>query len=145
MGMAHGDGEGCVARKRERGEYSSGQRWTGLKHTVEVPEPSHTAPSAMTCLIDLTDSDTGGSQGLDNQEHAVVAFAELITQGTETQIEQHIESALDGGVLPGKIVEAIAQLISREGLPHVLRGLLVANRVLRKRGLGGIGAARLTR
>lgn len=95
------------------------------------------AAPGIDCIIDLSQ---GGTGGLDSQERAIATLAALVTQGKEAHIEQHIDSALEGGIAPGKIIEVMALLITCVDLQRVISGLLIADRIFRQRGMGGIGA-----
>ena len=73
--------------------------------------------------------------GLTNQQRALVTLSSLVTQGTEPQLELHINTALTSGLTASEVVEAIIQLIPYTGFPRVLNALTLAKKVFTQRNL----------
>ncbi len=91
------------------------------------------APDVGKYIIEFGYGDIYSRPGLSNQQRALVTISSLITQGTEPQMELHINTALTSGLTPEEIVEAIIQLIPYTGFPRVLNALTVAKRVFSQR------------
>lgn len=74
--------------------------------------------------------------GLDLAQRQLVTIAALATLGdTERQLRFHIGVALDAGLAPHDIVEALIHLLAFAGNPRVFNSVLVAKAVFADRGL----------
>ncbi|SIS23447.1 carboxymuconolactone decarboxylase family protein [Williamsia sterculiae] len=91
------------------------------------------APDIGRYIIEFAYGDIYARPGLDNQQRALVTLATLATQGTEPQIELHVNTALSSGLSPDQIVEVFMQLIPYTGFPRVLNALGLAQRVFDER------------
>ncbi|MGZ7442300.1 carboxymuconolactone decarboxylase family protein [Paenibacillus sp. TH7-28] len=60
------------------------------------------------------------------EQRALVTISSLVTQGTEPQLEMHINTGLTFGLTAAQIVEGIIQLIPYTGFPRVLNALAAA-------------------
>lgn len=93
------------------------------------------APDVSKFIIEFAYGDIYTRSGLDNQQRALVVISSLVTQGTEPQLELHINTGLTSGLKPRQIVETIIQLIPYTGFPRVLNALEVAKKVFADRDL----------
>ncbi|MBD8080428.1 carboxymuconolactone decarboxylase family protein [Cellulosimicrobium arenosum] len=59
--------------------------------------------------------------------------------GCEPQLEIHVNAALDAGLTPTEVVEALLQSAVYCGFPRALNATLVAKKVLAERGLLAVG------
>ncbi|MFF0012338.1 carboxymuconolactone decarboxylase family protein [Streptomyces sp. NPDC005374] len=59
--------------------------------------------------------------------------------GCETQLEVHVHTALNVGLTPEQIVEALLQSAGYCGFPRALNAMAVAKKVLAERGLLPVG------
>ncbi|MBF7020874.1 carboxymuconolactone decarboxylase family protein [Staphylococcus kloosii] len=106
---------------------------TGSTHLKIADELKYIAPDASKYIIEFAYGEIYSRSGLTNQQRALVTVASLITQGTEPQLELHINTALTSGITAEEIVETITQLIPYTGFPRVLNALSVAQKVFKDR------------
>jgi 4-carboxymuconolactone decarboxylase len=62
-----------------------------------------------------------------------VTISSLVTQGTERQLELHINAGLTAGLTKTETIETIIHLIPYTGFPRVLNALYVAKKVFAQR------------
>ncbi|WP_226035258.1 carboxymuconolactone decarboxylase family protein [Aquibacillus saliphilus] len=91
------------------------------------------APDVGKYIIEFAYGDIYSRSGLTNQQRALVTISSLITQGTEPQIELHINTGLTSGLTQTEITESIIQLIPYTGFPRVLNALTIAKNVFAQR------------
>lgn len=91
------------------------------------------APDVGKYIIEFAYGDIYSRSGLTNQQRALITISSLVTQGTEPQLELHINTGLTAGLTEKEIVEAIIHLIPYTGFPRVLNALEVAKRVFTMR------------
>jgi len=99
---------------------------THLKITEDLKD---LAPDVGKYIIQFAYGDIYSRSGLDNKQRALVTISSLITQGTEPQLELHLNT----GLTATEIVESIIQLIPYTGFPRVLNALRVAKKVFSQR------------
>jgi len=102
-------------------------------HLKIADELKDIAPDVSKYIIEFAYGDIYSRPGLTNQQRALVTMSSLITQGTEPQLELHINTALTSGLTPKEVVEAIIQLIPYTGFPRVLNALTIAKKVFTQR------------
>ncbi|MBF0705712.1 carboxymuconolactone decarboxylase family protein [Alkalihalobacillus hwajinpoensis] len=105
---------------------------THLKISDDLEE---IAPDVSKYIIEFAYGDIYSRDGLTNQQRALVTLSSLVTQGTEPQLELHINTALTSGLTASEVVEAIIQLIPYTGFPRVLNALTLAKKVFTQRNL----------
>lgn len=103
---------------------------THLKITEDLKD---LAPDVGKYIIQFAYGDIYSRSGLDNKQRALVTISSLITQGTEPQLELHLNTGLTAGLTSTEIVESIIQLIPYTGFPRVLNALRVAKKVFSQR------------
>jgi 4-carboxymuconolactone decarboxylase len=91
------------------------------------------APDVAKFIIEFGYGDIYTRAGLTNQQRALVTISSLVTQGTERQLELHINTGLTAGLTKTAIIEAIIHLIPYTGFPRVINALYVADRVFAQR------------
>ena len=69
------------------------------------------------------------------QRQLVTLGALAAIGGTDPQLELHIEIALNVGLAPVEIVEALSQVAVYAGFPRALNAVAVARRVFEQRGV----------
>ena len=73
--------------------------------------------------------------GLDLKQRELITFCFLAAQGgCEPQLAVHLHGALNTGVPPEKLVEALIQCVPYTGFPRVLNAVFTAKRVFEERG-----------
>lgn len=93
------------------------------------------APDVARFIIEFGYGDVYSRPGLTNKQRALITISSLVTQGTEPQLELHINTGLTAGLTPNEIVESFVQLIPYTGFPRVLNALSVAKKVFAQRGV----------
>ena len=93
------------------------------------------APDVAKFIIEFGYGDIYSRQGLEPKQRALVTISSLITQGTEPQLELHLNTGLTSGLTPKEIVESIIHLIPYTGFPRVLNALEVAKKVFAQRNV----------
>lgn len=98
------------------------------------------APDLGKYIIEFAFGDVYCREGLDLQEREIITLASLLTQGgCETQLEVHINGALNVGLTHLKIVEVFIQCIPYTGFPRVLNAVGVAKKVFAKKKKNTVG------
>ena len=103
---------------------------THLKITEDLKD---LAPDVGKYIIEFAYGDIYSRPDLTNKQRALVTISSLVTQGTEPQLELHLNTGLTAGLEPNEIVESIIQLIPYTGFPSVLNALSVAKKVFAQR------------
>ncbi|MEV6096688.1 carboxymuconolactone decarboxylase family protein [Nocardia sp. NPDC051981] len=94
------------------------------------------APDLHRFAVEFAYGDIHSRPGLDAGRRELVILGALIALGdTRPQLEAHLGSALNAGVAPGEIVEAILQALPYAGFPRVLSAMSLARGVLAGRDL----------
>ncbi|MEU6580411.1 carboxymuconolactone decarboxylase family protein [Nocardia sp. NPDC046763] len=94
------------------------------------------APDLHRFAVEFAYGDIHSRPGLDAGRRELVILGALIALGdTRPQLEAHLGSALNAGVAPGEIVEAILQALPYAGFPRVLSAMGVARGVFAGRDL----------
>ena len=66
----------------------------------------------------------------------LITVVSLLTAGgCEPQLEVHLHGALNTGLPPEKLVEALIQCVPYTGFPRVLNAVFAAKRVFEERGI----------
>lgn len=73
--------------------------------------------------------------GLDLQQRSLLTLSSLITQGAESQLQFHIHVALNVGLSPEQIVEAVMHCLPYAGFPKSLGALSVVMSVFKERNI----------
>jgi 4-carboxymuconolactone decarboxylase len=78
---------------------------------------------------------------LDLRQRQLVTISALTALGgVDPQLEVHINAALNVGLNPREVVEAILHCIPYTGFPRVLNAIFVAKRVFQERGVSPLAA-----
>ncbi|NRF95779.1 carboxymuconolactone decarboxylase family protein [Paenibacillus frigoriresistens] len=94
------------------------------------------APDLGRYVVEFAFGDIYSRPGLDLKQRQLVTIASLTTQGgCEPQLNVHINAALNVGLTPNDIVEAIMQCVPYTGFPRVLNAVLVAKRIFEERSI----------
>lgn len=73
---------------------------------------------------------------LSARDRSLVTVAALVARGQTGELSRYLELALDSGVRPGELSEAITHLAFYTGLPNAVAGATVAQGVFARRGIG---------
>ncbi|WP_425203538.1 carboxymuconolactone decarboxylase family protein [Priestia megaterium] len=94
------------------------------------------APDIGKYVIEFAFGDIYTREGLNLQQKQLVTISSLTTQGgCEPQLNVHINAALNVGLTPDEIVEAITHCIPYTGFPRVLNAIFIAKQVFTEREL----------
>lgn len=94
------------------------------------------APDLGRYIIEFAFGDVYSRPGLTAQERELITVASLLTAGgCEPQLEVHLHGALNTGLPPEKLVEALIQCVPYTGFPRVLNAVFAAKRVFEERGI----------
>ncbi|WP_423251804.1 carboxymuconolactone decarboxylase family protein [Priestia megaterium] len=94
------------------------------------------APALGRYVIEFAFGDIYIRQGISLQQKQLVTIASLTTQGgCEPQLNVYINAALNVGLTPNEIVEAITHCIPYTGFPRVLNAVFFAKQVFEERDL----------
>ncbi|RJL35708.1 carboxymuconolactone decarboxylase family protein [Bailinhaonella thermotolerans] len=119
----------------------------GLARQAELGGPGATRARAYDALADIAPDlsrlavefaygDIHARPGLDPARRELVVLGVLTALGgVEPQLQAHLETALNVGVRPAELVEAIMQALPYAGFPRVFAAMTVARRVLQSRDL----------
>jgi 4-carboxymuconolactone decarboxylase len=92
------------------------------------------APDVARYIVDFGYGEIYSRPGLTNQQRALITIASLVTQGTERELELHVNTGLTAGLTSTEIVESVIHLIPYTGFPRVLNALYVVKQVFEQRG-----------
>ncbi|HZG18021.1 MAG TPA: carboxymuconolactone decarboxylase family protein [Candidatus Bathyarchaeia archaeon] len=96
------------------------------------------APDLGRYIIEFGFGDIYSREGLDLKQRQLVTIASLTTQGgCEPQLTVHIHAALNVGLSPKEIVEAIIHCCPYTGFPRVLNAMFLAKRIFEERDIIG--------
>jgi 4-carboxymuconolactone decarboxylase len=94
------------------------------------------APDLPRLAVEFAYGDIHARPGLDAARRELVILGVLVALGgVEQQIEAHLGAALNAGLRPGELVEAIMQALPYAGFPRVFAAMAVAHRVFERRDL----------
>jgi 4-carboxymuconolactone decarboxylase len=97
--------------------------------------PSTTQPELMQVLRNLTYGDVYAIGNLDDKTRGLVTLVVLTTNQNLPQIKAHTDAALNVGVSPIQIREALYQAAAFVGFPKVINALELVDEVLASRGI----------
>ncbi|UJF36250.1 carboxymuconolactone decarboxylase family protein [Paenibacillus hexagrammi] len=94
------------------------------------------APDLARYVIEFAFGDIYSREGLTLQQRQLVTLAALTAQGgCEPQLQVHVNAALNVGLTPREIVEAVMHCTPYSGFPRVLNAMFVVKRVFEERQL----------
>jgi 4-carboxymuconolactone decarboxylase len=114
-------------------EYTLRESGDAATHLKIAEDLKDIAPDVGEYIVDFGYGEIYSRPGLTNQQRALVTIASLVTQGTERQLELHVNTGLTAGLTSTEIVESIIHLIPYTGFPRVLNALYVVKQVFEQR------------
>ena len=94
------------------------------------------APALGRYIVEFAVGDIYAREGLSLQERELVTIASLLTAGgCEPQLRVHLNGALNVGIPPQKIVEALIHCVPYVGFPRVLNAVFTAGDIFASRDL----------
>ena len=92
------------------------------------------APDVGKYIIEFAFGDVYTRPELSMQEREMITITSLLTTGgCEPQLEVHINSSLNVGLSPEKIIETFIQCIPYTGFPKVLNAIYTAKKIFAER------------
>ncbi|WP_406276210.1 carboxymuconolactone decarboxylase family protein [Nocardia sp. NBC_00881] len=108
---------------------------TALRHRV-YDALSDIAPDLHRYAVEFAYADIHARPGLDSGSRELVILGVLIGLGSvDPQLEAHITTALNVGLAPASVVEAVIQALPYAGFPRVLNAMTIARNVFAERNL----------
>jgi 4-carboxymuconolactone decarboxylase len=114
-------------------EFTLRDSGAGTTHYNIAKDLAGIAPDVAKYIIDFAYGEIYSRLGLTNQQRALITIASLVTQGTERELELHINTGLTAGLTSTEIVESVVHLIPYTGFPRVLNALYVVKDVFEQR------------
>ena len=123
---------------RERGvrklsEYTLPDSGGAATHQKLADDLKDIAPDVGRYIVEFGYGEIYSRPGLTNQQRVLITIASLVTQGTEREIELHVNTGLTAGLTSTEIVESLIHLIPYTGFPRVLNALYVVKKVFAQR------------
>jgi len=92
------------------------------------------APDMARYVVEFPYGDIYSRPGLNLKTRELVTIAALTSMGSaQTQLEDHVNGALNVGCSRKEIIEVIIQMAVYAGFPAAINGLLVAKKVFKNR------------
>jgi len=91
------------------------------------------APKLAELSEDVLFGDVWERPQLSRRERSLITVAALVGQSRPDQLEHHLNRALDNGLTPGELAEAITHLAFYQGWPSAMAATLLLKDVLVKR------------
>jgi 4-carboxymuconolactone decarboxylase len=104
-----------------------------LQETVENVRKF--SPDIAELIIEFPYGSIYSRPGLDLKQRSLITISSLVTQGAEAQLDYHINVALNVGLSPEEVVEAIMHCIPYVGFPKSLGALGVVMKVFKARNI----------
>ncbi|MCL6604673.1 MAG: carboxymuconolactone decarboxylase family protein [Paenibacillus sp.] len=94
------------------------------------------APDLGKYVVEFAFGEIYSREVLDLKQRQLITVASLTTQGgCEPQLNVHINAALNVGLTPNEVIEAIMHCIPYTGFPRVLNAVFVAKEIFEERNL----------
>jgi 4-carboxymuconolactone decarboxylase len=114
-------------------EYTLREGGSAATHLKIAEDLNDIAPDVGKYIVDFGYGEIYSRPGLTNQQRALITIASLATQGTERELELHVNTGLTAGLTGTEIVESVIHLIPYTGFPRVLNALYVVKKVFKER------------
>jgi 4-carboxymuconolactone decarboxylase len=114
-------------------EYTLPDNGRASTHFKIADDLDDIAPDVGKYIVDFGYGEIYSRPGLTNQQRALITIASLATQGTERELELHVNTGLTAGLTSTEIVESVIHLIPYTGFPRVLNALYVIKKVFEQR------------
>ncbi|MCU6708764.1 carboxymuconolactone decarboxylase family protein [Paenibacillus sp. J5C_2022] len=104
-----------------------------MKGTVE--RVAKFSPDMARLVVEFPFGSLYSRPGLDLKQRSLITISSLVTQGAVDQMDFHIHAALNAGLTPNEIVEAVMHCLPYAGFPKSLGALGVVIRIFEERGV----------
>jgi 4-carboxymuconolactone decarboxylase len=122
------------------GRYARGmavlRQVSGDRGAEVVESLSDIAPDLGRYIVEFAYGDVYARPGLDHRQRQLVTIGALAAQGdTAPQLRFHLDAALQVGLSPVEIVEALIHMVPFAGFPRALNAVQAARQVFADRGI----------
>ncbi|NEW09488.1 carboxymuconolactone decarboxylase family protein [Paenibacillus sp. SYP-B3998] len=93
------------------------------------------SPDIANLIVEIPFGTIYSRPGLTLQQRSLMTITALITTGASNQLDFHIHGALNVGLTPQEIIEAIIHTISYSGFPKAVDAVAVVMKVFKERGI----------
>jgi 4-carboxymuconolactone decarboxylase len=114
-------------------EYTLRESGGAATHSKIAEDLNDIAPDVAKYIVEFGYGEIYSRPGLTNQQRALITISSLVTQGTERELELHVNTGLTAGLTSTEIVESVIHLIPYTGFPRVLNALYVVKKVFQQR------------
>jgi 4-carboxymuconolactone decarboxylase len=104
-----------------------------LQETVE--RMAKFSPDIARLIVEIPFGSIYTRPGLEPKQRSLLTISSLVTQGADAQLDFHIHAALNVGLTPHEVVEAVIHCISYAGFPKCISALFVVMKVFEQRGI----------
>jgi 4-carboxymuconolactone decarboxylase len=118
---------------RKLQEYTLRESGSAATHLKIAEDLNDIAPDVAKYIVEFGYGEIYSRPGLTNQQRALITISSLVTQGTERELELHVNTGLTAGLTSTEIVESVIHLIPYTGFPRVLNALYVVKKVFQQR------------
>ena len=126
-------GGNIMSERFERGQKKI-QEVIGVSGQTVVSSFEKIAPDLSRYIAEFPFGDIYSRTGLDLQKKQLVTVSSLVTQGDTAQaLDVHLNAALNVGLTPNEIIEALLQLLPYAGWPKVQNAVNIAEKVFSDR------------
>lgn len=112
------------------------ERFTGATPSRLTDRLADFAPDVARYILSFVFGEVYARAGLSDKEKAIAVITTLAAMGgCERELHTHINTALNVGVAPERIVDTFIQMLPYAGFPRVLNALFEAQAVFAERGI----------
>lgn len=100
-----------------------------------VKQMEQFSPSMAKLIVEFPYGSLYARPGLDLKQRSLLTIAAILASGSAAQLDFHIQGALNVGLTPNEIVEAVMHCVSYAGFPKTLDAMFVVIRVFKEQGI----------
>ncbi|MCR2804554.1 carboxymuconolactone decarboxylase family protein [Paenibacillus soyae] len=120
--------------------YAKGMEMLGKMVDPEIVEQTVNkvakfSPDFAKLIVEFPYGSIYSRPGLDMKQRSLVTLSSLITQGAAGQLDFHVNVALNSGLTPNEIIEAIMNTLPYAGFPKAISALFVVMKVFEDRNI----------
>lgn len=123
-----------MSERHERG-LDTLSKMAGPQETAPMEAVKQFFPDFYNTLIEFGFSDIYSRPGLDLKQRELLTISSLITQGADSQLPFHLHAALNVGLTPEEILEAVLHCAAYAGFPRACAALMVVMQVFQERNV----------
>lgn len=125
-----------MTEKLHESQYDAFERFTGATPSRLTDRLADFAPDVARYIRSFVFGEVYARAGLSDKEKAIAVITTLAAMGgCERELHTHINTALNVGVAPERIVDTFIQMLPYAGFPRVLNALFEAQAIFAERGI----------